>query len=86
MNFEPRLTVECGDASSVDEYRIRRREVEFRSRCRNGSSLPAVRSMWHRLTADDIAMHLVLNTAVGEWLMLRLVRGDKENRGTRRRA
>jgi hypothetical protein len=84
MKSEPRLTVEFGDASSVDEYRIRRREVEFRPRCRDGFNTPKRRRTWTQLNAEDIAMHLALNTAVGEWLMLRLFRSDKEITHTRR--
>jgi hypothetical protein len=85
MTFEPRLTVEFGDGSNVDEYRIRRREVEFRSRCREGFTLSKRRRTWNHLTPDDIAMHLALHTVVGEWLMLRLFR-DKETTHTRRAA
>jgi hypothetical protein len=86
MKFEPRLTVEFGDASSVDEYRIRRREVEFRSRSREGFTLSKRPRTWKHLTAEDISMHLALHTVVGEWLMLRLFLGDKEIAHTRRAA
>lgn len=73
MKTEPRLTLEFGDSPRVDEYRIRNREVEFRPRLLNGAPLPERGPQWRRLTADEISMHLVLHTIVGEWLNLRLL-------------
>ena len=70
MKFEPRLTFESRDGSNVDEYRITGREVEFRPR-RRRNSIP-IYPRWRRLTEQDISMHLVLQTAVGEWLKFRL--------------
>lgn len=72
MRSEQRLTVEFSDDSRVDEYRIRNWEVEFRARGADGSALPEWGSQWRQLTADDISLHLVLHTVVGEWLTLRL--------------
>ena len=70
MKCEPRLTVESRDGSTVDEYRITGREVDFRPRRRRNS--PPIYPRWRRLTEQDIAMHLLLQTAVGEWLKFRL--------------
>lgn len=72
MKSEQQLTVEFGDGSRVDEYRVRERHVEFRARCPDGSTLPDRGRDWRRLTAEDISMHLALRTVVGDWLMLRL--------------
>ena len=74
MKSERRLTVEFGDDSRVDEYRIHGREVEFRSRGVNGEPLPDVSGEWKQLTADDISLHLALDTVVGEWLTWRLLK------------
>jgi hypothetical protein len=72
MKPNRRLMVEFGDDSRVDEYRIRGREVEFRARRPDGADLPEWGGQWRQLTADDIPLHLILHTAVGEWLTLRL--------------
>ena len=69
MKSEPRLTVEFGDGSRVEQYRIRGRQVEFRPRSR-GDSRP--NDGWRRLTSRDILMHFALHTVVGEWLSMRL--------------
>jgi hypothetical protein len=65
MKFERRLTVELGDNSRVDEYRIHGREVEFRAKRPDGADLPGW-SGWRQLTADDISLHVALHTPVGE--------------------
>jgi hypothetical protein len=72
MKSERRLTIDFGDNSRVDEYRIQGREVEFRARRPDGSALPEWGDQWRQLTAGDISLHLTLHTAVGEWLTLRL--------------
>ena len=74
MKSERRLTVEFGDDSRVDEYRIHGREVEFRACGVNGDPLPDVSGEWKQLTADDISLHLALHTVVGEWLTWRLLK------------
>jgi hypothetical protein len=73
MKSERRLTVEFGDDSRVDEYRIRGRQIEFRPWCRGNTALP--NSGWRQLAAEDISMHLALHTVVSEWLMLRMDQG-----------
>ncbi len=72
MKPEPRLTIEFGDSPRVDEYRIRKHQVEFRPRLLNGAPLPDRGTQWRQLTRDEIVMHLALHTVVGEWLNLRL--------------
>ena len=74
MKSERRLTVEFGDDSRVDEYRIHGREVEFRARVVNGEPPPDLSIEWRQLTADDISLHLALHTVVGEWLTWRLLK------------
>ncbi len=72
MKSSPRLTVEFGDDSRVDEYRIRGNEVEFRARRPDGTDLPEWGGKWRELSADDISLHLALHTPVAEWLTARL--------------
>ena len=74
MRSERRLTVEFGDDSRVDEYRIHGREVEFRARRPDGAPLPDRGNGWRRLTSDDISLHLALHTVVAEWLTVRLLK------------
>ena len=75
MKSERRLTIEFNDGD-VDEYRIRNSHVEFRPRQRRSPALPENRTAWRSLEAEDIALHLVLETPVAEWLLLRM-----QNRG-----
>ncbi len=72
-----RLTVDFGDDSRLDEYRIRNREVEFRARRPDGTDLPGWFGGWRQPTADDISLHLALHTPVGEWLTLRLLKRSR---------
>jgi hypothetical protein len=72
MKSEPRLTIEFGDGPRVDEYRIRKHQVEFRPRPLRGAPLPHGRH-WRQLTSEEISLHVALHTVVGEWLNLRLL-------------
>jgi hypothetical protein len=49
----------------VNEYRIRRGKLELRT------LNPQARqsNKWRTVETDDIMRHLLLNTAVGKWLM-----------------
>lgn len=51
--------------SPLNHYRVRDGQVEFRSVHGNSSGL------WRRLSIEDVLMHLVLKTAVAEWLYAR---------------
>ena len=53
----------------VNEYRIRRDSLELRTW--NPHAKTAQEANWRRLTTDEIMLHLLLNTAVGKWLMSR---------------
>ena len=61
MKSERRLTVELGDKSRVDEYRIHGGEVEFRAKCPDGADLPGWGG-WRQLIADDISLNVALHT------------------------
>ncbi len=75
MKSERRLTIEFSDGD-VDEYRIKKSQVEFRPHERHSSEQQKRISQWRSLDADDIALHLALRTPVAEWLVLRM-----QNRG-----
>ena len=47
---------------------IRGRQVEFRPRGRDDTTLPNKGSEWRQLTAEGISMHMALHMAVGEWV------------------
>lgn len=71
MKSERRLTVEfCNDPRRAEEYRIRGRQVEFRSCRPDGSAVHDWGSAWRPLTAWDIWMHFAVHSVVGEWLKL----------------
>ena len=65
------LRVECGAGGPVNEYRVRDGCVELRVlhpwRQEAGQKCP-----WRALSADDILLHLSLNTALADWLFQRL--------------
>jgi hypothetical protein len=73
MKSQRWLTVELGDNSRVDEYRMHGREVEFRAKGPDGADLPDW-GKWRQLTADNISLHVALQTPVGEWLTVRLLK------------
>ena len=53
----------------VNEYRIRRDSLELRTR--DPHEKTAQQPKWRKLKTDEIMLHLLLNTAVGKWLMSR---------------
>lgn len=54
----------------VNEYRIRRGKLELRTRDPHAKSARH-NNTWRALEPDEIMRHLLLNTAVGKWLMSR---------------
>ncbi|MCI0348083.1 MAG: DUF4178 domain-containing protein [Acidobacteriales bacterium] len=51
----------------VNEYRIHRDKLELRTWNLQGR-MP---KQWRKVEPDEIMLHLLLNTAVGQWLMSR---------------
>ena len=76
MKSEPRLMVEF-DHGNPDEYRIRKGSVEFRPRYRVHSTPRRSSREWRRLDRRHISLHLALDTPVGEWLMVRLLKSAR---------
>lgn len=53
----------------VNEYRIHRDSLELRTRKPHAKT--AQQAKWRKLKTDEIMLHLLLDTAVGKWLMSR---------------
>jgi hypothetical protein len=68
---QQRFTIFSEQDAPVNQYRVRNRDLEFRVL---GPYVHRFRASWRKLTADEIALHMNLNTAVAEWLNARLLR------------
>ena len=53
----------------INDYRIHDGDLEFRALTPDGHLYSDVRSTWRRLTPDDMALHLRLETVVGQWFV-----------------
>jgi hypothetical protein len=64
------LRVECGAGGPVNEYRVQDGCVELRilSPCRHDARQ---KCPWRPLSADEILLHLSLDTALAQWLFQR---------------
>ena len=51
----------------INDYRILGADLEFRTLEPSGQSYPDRRSIWRRLTPNEIVLHFRLNTIVGQW-------------------
>jgi hypothetical protein len=67
-----RLIILSEQNAPVNQYRVRRRDLEFRALDAQGRPF-RFSSRWRKLTAEEIALHLNLNTPVAEWLNARLL-------------
>ena len=54
-----------------NEYRVTDGHVEFR--VVNGARRKGAAGAWRVLSAEDVLMHVHLNTAVGKWLVQRSI-------------
>ena len=66
-----RLRLEIEDGSTGREYRVHEGKVEVRSLQSRGESHPA-EGRWHRLTSQQLSIHVERNTVVARWLEHRL--------------
>ena len=66
-----RFTIFTEHDAPVNQYRVHNRDLEFRVL---GPYVHRFRAHWRKLTPDEIALHMNLNTAVAEWLNERLLR------------
>ena len=67
-----RLRLESGDGSPEKEYRIEDGNVEVRTLDPEGGSPGRTRSVWWRLTPEQLSVHVERNTVVAQWLERRL--------------
>jgi hypothetical protein len=69
----PFLKFKSKNGSPVNEYRIRRGRIEFRSLDKRGRPFSYNHGTWAALDNRDIQLHFALNTPVARWLIARLV-------------
>lgn len=67
-----RFTILADKDGPVNQYRVRKRNLEFRTLDPHGERFHF--GQWRKLTPDEITLHMNLNTAVAEWLNERLLR------------
>ena len=58
--------ITSGDGAPDNQYRIRDKQVEFRSVMPSGP--PATRLLWRVLEPDEVELHFALQTPVADWL------------------
>ena len=61
-----RLSVAAAGEIVVNEYRVRAGHLELRTQ-----NDKAIRKRWRKLETDEVMLHLLLNTVVGQWLLQR---------------
>lgn len=74
MNYRrspKQLTIFSDHNTPVNQYRVRKGNLQFRALDEHGSRFRF--SRWRALSADEIALHSNLNTPVAEWLNSRLL-------------
>lgn len=69
---QQRFVIFSEQDAPVNQYRVHNRDLEFRVLDRRGN--PFRFGQWRKLTPNEIALHMNLNTAVAEWLNERLLR------------
>ncbi len=62
----------------ISDYRITERDLEFRALDAAGRSFADQRSTWRRLTANELLLHLRLETVVGNWFVEKLRESEEE--------
>jgi hypothetical protein len=67
-----RLRLESGDGSPAQEYRIEGGNVDVRTLDPEGENVRRIRSVWRRLTPEQLKIHVERNTVVAVWLERRL--------------
>ena len=66
-----RLRLEAQDGSQIEEYRIDGGRVEVRNLCFCGLD-DSSDSNWHRVTQQQLRIHVERDTVVAQWLKRRL--------------
>jgi len=63
---------------AISDYRITDRDLEFRTLDAAGRDFPDQRSTWRRLTANELLLHLRLETVVGSWFVEKIRESEEE--------
>ncbi len=63
---------------AISDYRITDRDLEFRALDSTGRDFPDERSTWRRLTANELLLHLRLETVVGNWFVEKISESEEE--------
>lgn len=64
----PNLRIEV-DSWPVNDYRVIDRDLEFRTLNPNGRPFPDQRSIWKRLTSEELMLHFRFETVVAHWFL-----------------
>jgi hypothetical protein len=56
----------------INEHRISDRDLELRTFDSSAQSFPDQRSIWRRLTANELLLHLRLETVVAQWFLQKI--------------
>jgi hypothetical protein len=72
----PLLKIPSERGSPVNEYRIRRGRIEFRSLDSGGQPFAYTGGSWRALDTRDLELHFALNTPVAQWLIDRLAKAS----------
>ena len=68
MKTDRRLRIEPLSGVPINDYRMRKGRIEFRSLDRDGGHLAGQLSQWRQLTDDEIQWHVALGTVVAQWM------------------
>jgi hypothetical protein len=66
------LRIPSENGSPINEYRISKGQIEFRSLDPNGKPFIAGNGNWRILDISELQLHFALDTLVAQWLMRRL--------------
>ncbi|HLJ25451.1 MAG TPA: hypothetical protein VKY85_01955 [Candidatus Angelobacter sp.] len=66
------LKIPSTNGSPINEYRINRGQIEFRSLDSEGKAFAYTAGDWRTLDAGDLQLHFALNTTMAQWLTERL--------------
>lgn len=66
------LKIPSQNGSPINEYRVHKGQVEFRSIDSLGKPYAYDHGLWRTLDARDLELHFALNTPVAQWLVHRL--------------
>ncbi len=72
-----RLRLESADGLRANDYRIRDGLVQVRSVDGRGRPGPGFLGRWRSVHQEDLALHYALETAVSQWLRVRLGREQR---------